>query len=146
MSLRKIYSICIHIYSDTLLISYLPLNQYFLSPNTCSFHPLLFCHLKLAPKQPFKLILQSYFFCPQSCIHRSKLSVAYLNQLGLQSPQNSIHLKSKCETCLDRCRAGDAYGLVGSSHHVLESGVIVFKPAPIHDGGDDIGRRIIHRT
>ena len=59
----------------------------------------------------------------------------------VQSPK----IQSKYEAHLDWCRAHNAYAFVGSSHHVFELGVVVFKPAAVHNSGDDIGCCMIYR-
>lgn len=73
---------------------------------------------------------------PKSCVVTLNLSVtfAYLTSMVCNPAY------------VDWCRASDAYVLVGSSHQVFESEVIVFKPASIHNGGDDIGCCVIHWT
>lgn len=56
-----------------------------------------------------------------------------------QSPLGCINpLKRSTEVYLNLCSASNAQSFGGSSHHVFEAGVTVFKPASIHNGGDDI--------
>lgn len=44
---------------------------------------------------------------------------------------------------LDGGGANHSDGLVDPADHVYKAGVVVVEPAPVHDGGDDVGGGVV---